>query len=170
MLIKSINKKKPILAKNIYCAENVTIIGDVIIEENTSIWFNVVIRGDVSSIKIGKSVNIQDGVVIHATYNKSKTIIGDNVSVGHNSILHGCNIYDNVLIGMGSIIMDNTIIKSNSIIAAGSVVLENSIVEEGCLYAGTPAVKVKKLSTQQIKELIQDTAKKYVTYSNWFKI
>ena len=135
-LIKSLNNKTPIISKNTFCAENSTIIGDVEIDEFSSLWYNTVIRGDVGSIKIGKAVNVQDGVVIHTTLDKSKTIIESHVTIGHNAVIHGCHIKENCLIGMGSIILDNSIINTNIIIGAGSVVLENSILESGHLYAG----------------------------------
>src|ERR1700733_3077946 len=132
----------PVFGKNVYIAPNATIVGDVIIGDDCSIWFNAVVRGDVNSIRIGNKVNIQDGVIIHCTYQKAKTVIGNNVSIGHNAIVHGCTIQDNVLIGMGSIIMDGAEIGSNSIIAAGAVVLENTKVEQGAIYAGIPARKL----------------------------
>ncbi len=169
VLIKKLEGKSPKFGKNIFLAENATIIGDVIIGDNSSIWYNAIIRGDVSMIRIGKNVNIQDGAILHATYNKSSTKIEDNVSVGHNCLIHGCHIKKDVLIGMGAIIMDGATIESQSIIAAGSVVLANSHLESGNIYAGTPAVKVKKLTEIQKKELIKDTAKNYILYASWFK-
>ena len=138
------------------------------IGNNCSVWFNAVIRGDVNSIKIGNSVNIQDGAVIHCTYKRSATIIGNNVSIGHNAIVHGCTIEDNVLIGMGSIIMDEVIVRSNSIIAAGSVVLEGTEVESGTIYAGVPAKKVKILGAEQVSNLVRGVANNYLVYSSWF--
>lgn len=138
-IIKSVKEKSPIIAEDCYIAENATIVGEVTIGNQCSIWFNVVIRGDVHYIKIGDKVNVQDGAVIHATYKTSPTTIGNNVSIGHNAIVHGCTIQDNVLIGMGSIIMDDCVVESNSIIAAGAVVTKNTRVEAGSIYAGTPA-------------------------------
>ena len=145
-LIKTVKGKTPVFGKGVYLAENSTIIGDVEIGDYCSLWFSSVIRGDVGSIKLGKAVNVQDGAVIHTTFNKSKTIIGNNVTIGHNAVIHGCQVKENCLIGMGSIILDNTLINSNIIVGAGSVVLENTILEEGYLYAGVPVKKIKKLT------------------------
>jgi carbonic anhydrase/acetyltransferase-like protein (isoleucine patch superfamily) len=147
-MIKSVNGKSPIIPNDCYVAENATIVGDVTFGSQCSIWFNAVVRGDVHFIKIGNKVNIQDGAIIHCTYQKHPTIIGNNVSIGHNAIVHGCTIKDNVLIGMGAIVMDNCVIESNSIIAAGSVVTQNTVVESGTIYAGVPAKKLKKLINQ----------------------
>tara|TARA_Y100001978_G_C23610827_1_gene393468 strand:+ start:353 stop:865 length:513 start_codon:yes stop_codon:yes gene_type:complete len=165
-LIKSLNNKTPIISENTFYAENSTIIGDVEIDEYCSIWYNAVIRGDVGSIKLGKAVNIQDGVIIHATFNKSNTIIENHVTIGHNAVIHGCHIKENCLIGMGSIILDNSIINSNILVGAGSVVLENSVLDEGCLYAGVPVKKIKKLSSVQINK-IKKSALNYIKYSTW---
>ena len=134
-----------------------------------SLWFNVVIRGDVNFIKLGDAVNVQDGAVIHCTYNKHPTNIGNKVSIGHNALVHGCTIHDHVLIGMGATVMDNCVVHSNSIIAAGAVVLENTIVESGSIYAGVPAKKVKELNPEQTKTLIEGIAKNYVKYAGWLK-
>lgn len=166
-LIKSIKGIKPVFGINVYMAENSTIIGDVIIGDNCSIWFSAVIRGDVNSIKIGNNVNVQDGAIIHCTFNKSVTTLGNNISIGHNAIVHGCTIHDNVLIGMGAIVMDGAIIESNSIIAAGAVVLESTHVKSGTLYAGVPAKKVKDLNEDQSEELIRGIANNYLIYSSW---
>lgn len=166
-LIKSIKGIKPVFGINVYIAENSTIIGDVIIGDNCSIWFSAVIRGDVNSIKIGNNVNVQDGAIIHCTFNKSVTTLGNNISIGHNAIVHGCTIHDNVLIGMGAIVMDGAIIESNSIIAAGAVVLESTHVKSGTLYAGVPAKKVKDLNEDQSEELIRGIANNYLMYSSW---
>ena len=152
-----------------YVAENATIVGDVEFGEQCSVWFNAVIRGDVHFIKIGDKVNVQDGAVIHATYQKSPTTIGNNVSIGHNAIVHGCTIQDNVLVGMGSIIMDDCVIESNSIIAAGAVVSKNTIVESGSVYAGVPAKKIKEVSKELISGEIDRIASNYVKYSSWFQ-
>ncbi|WP_339634988.1 gamma carbonic anhydrase family protein [Bizionia echini] len=168
-LIKSVNRKSPQIPEDCFIAENATIVGDVSMGSNCSIWFNAVIRGDVHYIKMGDKVNVQDGAVIHATYQKSPTTIGNNVSIGHNAIVHGCTIHDNVLIGMGSIVMDDCIVESNSIIAAGAVVTQNTRVEAGSIYAGVPAKKVKDISKELISGEINRIAENYVTYSGWFK-
>ncbi|HUH26895.1 gamma carbonic anhydrase family protein [Gelidibacter sp.] len=168
-IIKSVNGKHPQIADDCYIAENATIVGEVTIGTECSVWFNAVIRGDVHYIKIGNKVNIQDGAVIHATYQKSPTTIGNNVSIGHNAIVHGCTIHDNVLIGMGSIVMDDCVVESNSIIAAGAVVTKNTLVESGSIYAGVPAKKVKDISAELISGEIHRIAENYVTYSGWFK-
>src|SRR5215217_6164231 len=146
MLVKSVNGKTPSIPEDCYVAENATIVGDVVFGRSCSVWFNAVVRGDVNSILIGNKVNIQDGAVIHCTYQKHATVIGNNVSIGHNAIVHGCTLHDNVLIGMGAIVMDNAVVHSNTIIAAGAVVLENTICEAGSIYAGVPAKKVKDIS------------------------
>jgi len=169
MIIKSVNGKSPKIPTDCYIAENATIVGDVEIGSQCSIWFNAVIRGDVHYIKLGNKVNVQDGAVIHATYLKSPTTIGNNVSIGHNAIVHGCTIRDNVLIGMGSIIMDDCVIESNSIIAAGAVVTKNTRVSTGTIYAGVPAKKVKDISQEHIEGEIDRIADNYVKYSSWFK-
>lgn len=159
----------PEIPENCFVAPNATIVGDVIMGENCSIWFSAVVRGDVNSIRIGNNVNIQDGACIHCTYEKTRTIIGDNVSIGHNAIVHGCKIDDNVLIGMGAIVMDNAHIGSNCIIAAGAVVLENTVVPEGTVYAGVPAKKVKTISAALVHGEIERIANNYSMYSSWFK-
>ncbi|MBT5859198.1 MAG: gamma carbonic anhydrase family protein, partial [Flavobacteriales bacterium] len=151
-----------------YLSENATIVGDVVMGDNCSVWFNAVVRGDVNYIRIGNKVNIQDGAIVHCTYKKAATEIGNNVSIGHNAMVHGCKIKDNVLIGMGSIVMDNCIIESNSIIAAGAIVLEGTHVKSGSIYAGIPAKKVKELDEQQTETLIKGIADNYVMYSSWF--
>lgn len=168
-IIKPVNGKSPQISEDCYIAENATIVGEVMIGKQCSIWFNAVIRGDVNYIKIGDKVNIQDGAVIHATYLKSPTNIGNNVSIGHNAIVHGCTIRDNVLVGMGAIIMDDCIIESNSIIAAGAVVTKSTIVESGSIYVGVPAKKVKEISQELISGEIDRIANNYVKYSSWFK-
>ena len=168
-LIKPVKGKHPQISDDCYIAENATIVGEVFIGKQCSIWFNAVLRGDVHFIKIGNKVNIQDGAVIHATYQKSPTTIGNNVSIGHNAIVHGCTIHDNVLIGMGSIIMDDCIVESNSIIAAGAVVTRNTIVASGSIYAGIPAKKVKDISQELISGEINRIADNYMEYSSWFK-
>jgi carbonic anhydrase/acetyltransferase-like protein (isoleucine patch superfamily) len=150
-------------------APNATIVGDVEMGSECSVWFNAVVRGDVNSIRMGNRVNVQDGACIHCTYEKTKTVIGNNVSIGHNAIVHGCTVEDNVLIGMGAIIMDRARIGSNSIIGAGSVVLEDTIVPPGTIFAGVPAKKVKDISQDLLKGEVERIAKNYVMYSGWFK-
>ena len=169
MLIKEVNGKKPQIPTDCYVAENATIVGDVVLGSNCSVWFNAVIRGDVNSITIGNKVNIQDGAVIHCTYQKHPTIIGNNVSIGHNAIVHGCIVHDNVLIGMGAIVMDNCVIESNSIIAAGAVVTQNTVVQSGSIYAGVPAKKVKDIDQSDFAGEIERIANNYVMYSSWYK-
>lgn len=168
-IIKPVKGKYPQISKDCFIAENATIVGEVFIGNQCSVWFNAVIRGDVHFIKIGNKVNIQDGAVIHATFQKSPTTIGNNVSIGHNAIVHGCTIHDNVLIGMGSIIMDDCIIEPNSIIAAGAVVTKNTHVESGSIYGGVPAKKIKNISKELISGEIDRIANNYVEYSSWFK-
>ena len=167
-LIKSVKGKSPQLGEDVYLAENATVVGDVVMGNQCSVWFNAVIRGDVHYIRIGNKVNIQDGAVLHCTYQKYPTEIGDNVSIGHNALVHGCKVMNNVLIGMGAIVMDGVTVHSNSIIAAGAVVLEGTTVESGCIYAGVPAKKVKELSQEQMAVLIKGIADNYVMYSSWF--
>jgi len=168
-LIKAVQGIYPEFGKDCYLAENATITGDVVMGDQCSVWFNAVIRGDVHYIRMGHRVNVQDGAVIHCTYRKFPTNIGNNVSIGHNAIVHGCTVRDNVLIGMGAIIMDNCIIESNTIIAAGAVVTQNTHVEAGCIYAGIPARKVKDISDGQISGEIERIAESYVMYSGWYK-
>lgn len=159
----------PKWGENCFIAPNATIVGNVEMGDECSVWFNAVVRGDVNFIKIGNRVNIQDGAIIHCTYQKCGTTIENNVSIGHNAIVHGCVIHQNVLVGMGAIVMDNVQIGSNSIIAAGAVVLENTIVEPGSIYAGVPAKKVKNISEALISGEINRIAGNYVKYSEWFK-
>lgn len=159
----------PQIPESCFIAPNATIVGDVVMGDECSIWFNAVVRGDVNSIRMGNKVNIQDGACIHATYEKTKVNLGNNVSIGHNAIVHGCTVHDNVLIGMGAIVMDNAEIGSNSIIAAGAVVLENTKVEAGTIYAGVPAKKVKNISPELIRGEIERIANNYTMYSSWFK-
>ncbi|PCH87635.1 MAG: gamma carbonic anhydrase family protein [Flavobacteriales bacterium] len=168
-LIKTLNGKRPSIPESCYLAENATIIGDVRLGENCSIWFNTVIRGDVNSIYIGDNVNIQDGSIVHCTYEKSVTVIGDNVSIGHNAIIHGCEIQGRVLIGMGAIIMDNSVVESEVVVAAGAVVLENSVLKSGGVYAGVPAKHVKALDSKLIDGEIVRIAENYRKYSSWYK-
>lgn len=168
-LIKSLLGKKPKFGKNCFLTENATIVGDVEMGEDCSVWFNAVIRGDVHYIKIGNRVNVQDGAIIHATYKKSPTNIGNNVSIGHNAMVHGCTIKDNVLIGMGAIVMDDVIIESNSIVAAGAVVTKGTYIESGCIYAGTPAKKIKEVGKDLLEGEINRIADSYLMYSDWYK-
>ena len=169
MLIKSVNGISPSIPTDCYVAENATIVGDVTFGASCSVWFNAVIRGDVNSIRIGNKVNIQDGAVIHCTYQKHPTIIGNNVSIGHNAIVHGCVIHDNVLIGMGAIVMDNCVIKSNSIVAAGAVITQNTVVSSGTIWAGVPAKKVKDIDQSNFAGEIGRISDNYVMYASWFK-
>ena len=168
-LIKECRGFKPQIDESCYIAENATIVGDVILGKNCSVWFNAVVRGDVNRIECGENVNIQDGAVIHCTYEKASTTIGNNVSIGHNAIVHGCDIQDNVLIGMGAIVMDDAVVESNSIVAAGSVVLQGTVVESGSIYAGVPATKVKVLSQRLFEGEVKRIANNYIEYSSWFK-
>jgi carbonic anhydrase/acetyltransferase-like protein (isoleucine patch superfamily) len=159
----------PRIGEDCFLAPNATIVGDVIMGNKCSVWFNAVVRGDVNSIRIGNNVNIQDGAVIHCTYEKTKAIIEDNVSIGHNAIVHGCHIKANVLIGMGAIIMDDAVVESNTIIAAGAVVLEGTHVQGGSIYAGVPAKKVKDISQELVQGEIHRIANNYIMYASWFK-
>lgn len=159
----------PQIPENCFVAPNATSVGDVVMGDECSIWFNAVVRGDVNSIRIGNKVNIQDGACIHCTYEKTKTNIGNNVSIGHNAIVHGCTVSDNVLIGMGAIVMDNVRIGSNSIIAAGAVVLEGTEVPAGSIFAGVPAKKVKDISQELLQGEVERIANNYLIYSSWFK-
>jgi carbonic anhydrase/acetyltransferase-like protein (isoleucine patch superfamily) len=168
-LILPVENNFPKWGVHCFIAPNATIVGDVVMGDECSIWFNAVVRGDVNSIRIGNKVNIQDGAVIHCTFKKTQTIIGDNVSIGHNAIVHGCSLQDNVLIGMGSIVMDNAVVHSHTIIAAGAVVLEGTICETGAIYAGVPAKKVKNISTQMIEGEINRIANNYLGYAKWFE-
>lgn len=168
-LIKSVLGKTPQFGENCWFADNATIVGNVEMGAECSVWFNAVIRGDVNVIKIGNRVNVQDGVCIHCTYEKHATIIGDNVSIGHNAIVHGCTVEENVLIGMGAIVMDGCYIEKNSLIAAGAILLEGTRVESGSLYAGVPAKKVKDLAPEHFNTIINRISNNYVTYAGWFK-
>ena len=165
----TVNGKTPVMGKGCFIAPNATIVGDVIMGDDCSIWFNAVVRGDVNNITMGNRVNVQDGAIIHCTYQKYATTIGDNVSIGHNAIVHGCNLHNNVLVGMGSIVMDGCIVNCNSIIAAGAVVLEGTIVEAGSIYAGVPAKKVKDISLEKITGEIDRIANNYIKYASWFE-
>lgn len=158
----------PTLPDSCFIAENATIVGDVILGENCSVWFNAIIRGDVNFIRIGNYTNIQDGVVIHCTYKKAGTTIGNYVSIGHNALVHGCTLEDHVLIGMGAIVMDHAVVEEFVIIAAGAVVLENTICESGYLYAGIPAKKIKPITEEQ-RAMLKQLPHNYVLYSSWFE-
>ena len=169
MLIKSVRGFTPKYGKNCFFAENATLIGEVIMGDDCSVWYQAVVRGDVNTISMGDRVNIQDGAVIHGTFEKSATTIGNDVSIGHNAIVHGCTIHDRVLVGMGSIIMDESVVGSNSIIAAGSVLPKNTIVPEGSIFAGIPAKKIKEISPELQKGEIERIAANYMRYASWFK-
>ena len=169
MIIKTVRGKTPIFGATCFIAENACVLGDVVMGDECSIWYNAVLRGDVHFIKIGNRVNVQDGAVVHCTYKKSPTTIGDNVSIGHNAIVHGCTIKDNVLVGMGSIIMDDCVIESNSIIAAGAVVTKGTHVASGTVYAGMPAKKIKDISPELSAGEIDRIAANYLKYASWFK-
>ncbi len=168
-VILPVNGVSPVFGNECFIAPNATIVGDVVMGDGCSVWFNAVVRGDVNAIRIGNKVNIQDGAIIHCTYEKTRAVVGNSVSIGHLAIVHGCTIHDNVLIGMGAIVMDNAVIGSNSIIAAGAVVLEGTIVEPGSIYAGVPARKVKSTPPELIEGEINRIANNYVKYSNWFR-
>ena len=168
-VILPVEDKHPQFGSNCFIAPNATIVGDVVMGDDCSIWFNAVVRGDVNFIRIGNKVNVQDGVVIHCTFQRCGTTIGNNVSIGHNAIVHGCTIRDNVLIGMGAIIMDKAIVESNTIIAAGSVVLEETVCKAGSIYAGIPARKVKGIPVEMIKGEIGRIAENYIGYADWFR-
>ena len=168
-VILPVEDKHPQFGNNCFIAPNATIVGDVITGDDCSFWFNTVVRGDVNFIKIGNKVNVQDGACIHCTFQKCGTTIGNNVSIGHNAIVHGCTVHDNVLIGMGAIVMDNVVVNSHTIIAAGAVVLENTICESGSIYAGVPAKKVKEIPQEMIAGEIHRIANNYVGYADWFR-
>lgn len=159
----------PKFGRNCFLAENATLIGDVVLGDDCSIWFNTVLRGDVNSISIGNRVNIQDGAVLHSLYNKSKVIIGDNVTIGHNATVHGAIIHDNVLIGIGATVLDNAEIGRNSVIAANALVLTGTRIPPGSVYGGVPAKKIKNIEPGQIKELIERTANNYLMYAGWYR-
>ena len=159
----------PQIPEDCFVAPNATIVGDVVMGSECSIWFNAIVRGDVNKIKMGNKVNVQDGACIHCTYQKTETLIGNNVSIGHNAIVHGCTVEDNVLIGMGAIVMDRARIGKNSIIAAGAVVLEDTDVPPGSIFAGVPAKKVKDISQELLQGEVERIANNYLMYSSWFK-
>ncbi len=166
-LIKPVKGIHPKFGKNCFIAENATVVGEVVTGDDCSIWFNAVIRGDVNSITIGNKVNIQDGAIVHCTYQKAKTVIGDYCSIGHSAIIHGCTLEDRVLIGMGAIVMDHAVIEKYCIVGAGAIVLENARLESGFVYAGAPARKIKAITDEQ-KKLLDELPDRYVMYSEWF--
>jgi carbonic anhydrase/acetyltransferase-like protein (isoleucine patch superfamily) len=168
-LILPVLDKSPEWGEDVFIAENATIVGDVKMGDQCSVWFQAVIRGDVNSIVLGNKVNVQDGAIIHCTYQKAATVIGNNVSIGHRAMVHGCTVKDNVLIGMGAIVMDHCVIEENCIIAAGAVLLEGTHVPSGSVFAGIPAKKVKDLSPELFEGEVQRIANNYVMYSSWFK-
>ncbi|HBG42230.1 gamma carbonic anhydrase family protein [Limibacterium fermenti] len=168
-LIKSVRGFTPEIGEDTFLADNATVVGDVIMGKNCSIWFNAVLRGDVNSIRLGDRVNVQDGAVIHTLYQKSVSILGDDVTVGHNAIIHGATVENGALIGMGAIVLDHAVIGEGSIIAAGAVILSGTKVEPGSIYAGVPAKFVKKVDPEQSKEMNQKIASNYLMYSSWFK-
>ncbi len=167
-IIKSVRGFTPKFGENCFLADNAVVVGEVTMGDNCTVWFSAVVRGDVHSITIGNNTNIQDGAVIHATYQKAKTVIGSNVSIAHNAVVHGCTVEDNVLIGMGAIVMDDAVIGTGSVIAAGAIVLPKTIVEPGSIYAGMPAKKIKEVG-EEMKAVIERTAKNYPMYAEWFK-
>ncbi|MEQ8423450.1 MAG: gamma carbonic anhydrase family protein [Cyclobacteriaceae bacterium] len=167
-IVRSLRGFTPKMGLKCFLAENAVVVGDVTMGDNCTVWFNAVVRGDVNTITIGNNTNIQDGAVIHCTYEKSKTVIGNNVSIGHTAVVHGCTVEDNVLVGMGAIIMDHAVIGKGSVIAAGAVVLSGTKVEPGTIYAGMPAKKVKDIGQEMI-DVIDRTAKNYPMYAEWFK-
>jgi len=169
MICKTVLGKTPKWGKDCYFSETATVVGDVIMGDQCSVWFNAVIRGDVHYIRLGNKVNVQDGAVIHATYKKSPTEIGNNVSIGHNALVHGCKVHDNVLIGMGAILMDDCIVNSNSIIAAGAVVTKGTIIESGSVYAGMPAKKIKDIDPELLTGEVERIADSYIKYAGWYK-
>ncbi len=168
-IIKSVRGFTPDIPESCFLADNATVIGDVVMGDDCSIWFSAVIRGDVNSIRLGNRVNIQDGAVIHCTLDKSKSILGNDVSVGHNAIIHGCTIHDEVLVGMGAIVMDLAVVESHCLIAAGAVVLENARLESGWIYGGVPAKKIKPLDAENMDFFIKRTTENYVKYASWYK-
>ncbi|MBR2300609.1 MAG: gamma carbonic anhydrase family protein [Bacteroidaceae bacterium] len=168
-IIKEVRGIAPSIGENCFMAETAAIIGDVKIGNDCSIWYSTVLRGDVNSISIGNKVNIQDGAVIHTLYQRSKTVIGNNVSIGHNATIHGATIEDNCLIGMGATVLDNAIVESGAIVAANALVTSGMVVESGYIYAGVPAKKIKQVSAEQQKEIVERIANDYVMYASWYK-
>jgi carbonic anhydrase/acetyltransferase-like protein (isoleucine patch superfamily) len=167
-IIKKVRGFQPRFGNNCFFADNAVVVGEVIMGDNCTVWFNAVVRGDVNSITIGNNTNIQDGAVIHGTYEKSKTTIGSNVSIAHNAVVHGCTLEDNVLVGMGAIVMDDCVVGTNSVIAAGAVVLPGTHIPPGSIFAGVPAKKMKETG-EEMKAVIQRTARNYPMYAQWFR-
>ena len=167
-LIKKVKGVAPKWGDNCFFADNATLTGDVVMGNDCSVWFNAVVRGDVHTIRMGNNVNIQDGAIVHCTYQKAPVNIGNNVSVAHGAIIHGCTIHDNVLVGMRAVIMDGSVIESNCIIAAGAVVLENTVVEEGSVYAGMPAKKIKSIDKSLLEGQVKRISKNYMMYASWY--
>jgi carbonic anhydrase/acetyltransferase-like protein (isoleucine patch superfamily) len=167
-LIKAVKGVRPVFGKNCFLADNATVTGDVVMGDDCSIWFNAVVRGDVHSIRIGNNVNIQDGAIIHCTYQKSPVSIGNNVSIAHNAIVHGCTIHDNVLVGMGAIIMDGAIVRSNSIIGAGALVREGTLIESGSVWAGVPAVRIRDIDQSLLEGQVNRISQNYNMYAGWY--
>jgi carbonic anhydrase/acetyltransferase-like protein (isoleucine patch superfamily) len=167
-IVRNVRGHEPLFGSNCFLAETAVVVGEVRMGANCTVWFNAVVRGDVNSITIGDNTNIQDGAVIHCTYQRAKTVIGSNVSIAHNAIVHGCTVEDNVLIGMGAIIMDDAVVGANSVIAAGAVVLPGTQIEPGSIYAGVPAIRIKDIS-DEMREVIQRTARNYPMYAEWFR-
>ncbi len=168
-LIKPIRGFTPVFGRDCYLADNATIIGDVVMGDHCSVWFNAVIRGDVHYIRIGNNVNIQDGAMVHGTFETAPTIIGNNVSVAHNAIVHGCTLKDNVLVGMNAVVMDHAVVGKNSVISAGAVVLENTIIEPGSVYGGIPAKKIKQISKELSEDLLERISRNYIRYAAWYR-
>ncbi len=166
-IIKSVRGFSPVFGTGCFLADNAVVVGEVVLGDNCTVWFNAVVRGDVHSITVGNNTNIQDGAIIHCTYQKSKTVIGDNVSIAHAAVVHGCTLGDNVLIGMGAIIMDDAVVGSDSVVAAGSVVLPGTIIEPGSIYGGIPARRLKDIGPE-MKEVIARTARNYPMYAKWY--
>lgn len=168
-LIRTVRGHEPRFGEGCFLAENAVVVGDVVMGDRCSVWFHAVVRGDVNTIRIGDRVNIQDGAVLHCTYERAALTIGDDVSIGHRAIVHGCTLHDNVLIGMGAIVMDQAVVEENCLIAAGAVILENMVCHSGGVYAGVPAHRVKELTPELFKGQIERIANNYVFYSGWFK-
>ena len=168
-LIKPLRGFTPVIGENTFLAENATIIGDVTIGRDCSIWFSTVLRGDVNKITIGDRVNIQDGVVVHTLYQRSVTVIGNDISIGHNANIHGARIEDKCLIDMGATVLDHAVVGTGSIVAANSLVLSKTVIEPGSVYAGVPARRVKDVTPEQVRDIIERTARDYMMYASWYK-
>jgi len=167
-IIRKVKGVAPVFGENCFLADNATVVGDVVMGDKCSVWFNAVVRGDVHSIRIGNNVNVQDGAIIHCTYQKAPVVIGDNVSIAHNAIVHGCQIRDNVLVGMGAILMDDVVVESNSIIAAGAVVSKGTHIESGSVWAGVPAKKIKDIDEALLKGEVNRISDSYNMYASWY--